>query len=172
MTRCLRVLVALAFGAVACSKPSIPQAKIQVPAGQDCSAVISPAKLETSHITPPALGRYNSDPPTSGIHYGEWAKAGIYTEPIADETSVHNLEHGHVVVQYRDLSDVELGDVTAAVLSDKKMMLLAPRPTMKWKLALTSWGKIQACTTIPSDVGGLIRAFVAANRDHAPESVP
>lgn len=43
---------------------------------------------------------YNSNPPTSGWHYQQPAKAGFYDKPMADETLLHNLEHGHVVISY------------------------------------------------------------------------
>ncbi len=143
-----------------------------VPTPTACGAVLSPPELETSHIAPPELGRYNSNPPTSGIHYGTPSPTGVFDEPISDEAQVHNLEHGHVVMQHRDLTPSELQAVTRALQADPVMMLMAPRPSMPWKLALTSWGKIQVCMQIPADVEQVIRSFVKANRDKAPESIP
>src|SRR6266498_609940 len=48
-------------------------------------------------------GEYNSNPPTSGLHYPEEAEAGfhdtnIYTYPAG--YLVHNLEHGYVIFWY------------------------------------------------------------------------
>jgi len=51
---------------------------------------------------------YSSNPPTSGWHYASPARAGFYEEPIADETLIHNLEHGHVVISYDCTKDVRL----------------------------------------------------------------
>src|SRR3989338_1402278 len=39
---------------------------------------------------------YNTNPPTSGPHWGAPARNGIYDSPLADEQAIHNLEHGHV----------------------------------------------------------------------------
>ncbi|NOH04996.1 MAG: DUF3105 domain-containing protein [Chloroflexi bacterium] len=56
-------------------------------------------------ISPPTLapGQYNSDPPTSGLHYATEARAGFYEENIYTYPAaylVHNLEHGYVIIWY------------------------------------------------------------------------
>lgn len=43
---------------------------------------------------------YNSNPPTSGKHYEDWVKSGVYSEPKDDRNLVHSLEHGYVVMSY------------------------------------------------------------------------
>ncbi|MDZ4284196.1 MAG: DUF3105 domain-containing protein, partial [Patescibacteria group bacterium] len=43
---------------------------------------------------------YTSNPPTSGPHYPDAIKAGVYDEPVAEEYLVHNMEHGHVILWY------------------------------------------------------------------------
>ena len=45
---------------------------------------------------------YKTDPPTSGSHYVVPAVWGIYDRPINQLQSVHNLEHGGVIIQYGD----------------------------------------------------------------------
>ena len=49
---------------------------------------------------------YNSNPPTSGSHYVDWVRAGVYTELKDDRNLVHSLEHGYVVMSYRCTSSV------------------------------------------------------------------
>jgi len=61
-------------------------------------------------IKQPDLGRghvpigtkvdYNSNPPTSGKHYEEWVKSGIYDAPKDDRNLVHSLEHGYIIISY------------------------------------------------------------------------
>lgn len=43
---------------------------------------------------------YNSNPPTSGWHYGQPASWGAHDHELADEQLVHNLEHGGVWIAY------------------------------------------------------------------------
>lgn len=44
--------------------------------------------------------KYNSNPPTSGPHYEEWMKPGIYNQVFDDRGVVHSLEHGYVIISY------------------------------------------------------------------------
>lgn len=44
--------------------------------------------------------KYNSDPPTSGQHYGTTASRGVHREEIDDRFLIHNLEHGEVWISY------------------------------------------------------------------------
>jgi hypothetical protein len=86
---------------------------------------------------------YNSDPPTSGPHVGYIAPWGIHTRPIPLELQVHNLEDGGVMVQYNcECPDVvqKLADI---VRRYDKFVILAPYPTMKSRIALTAWTRIE-----------------------------
>lgn len=176
-----RVLILLS-AAIACTAatPSgvttlAPNAfPVQVPSGRACSDVLDPpGGDDTAHVeTLAEIDNVTTDPPTSGKHFGEWAEARIYSDPVHDGNQIHNLEHGHVVIQYRDIPDEQIGAIKAVVEADPRMVLMAPRPTMPWVLALTSWGKIQVCKVSPPDAGGMVRAFVTGNRDNAPESIP
>lgn len=44
--------------------------------------------------------KYNSNPPTSGDHFANWTKKGVYDLPRADGNLVHSLEHGYVIIWY------------------------------------------------------------------------
>lgn len=50
---------------------------------------------------------YTQNPPTSGDHYEIAADWGLYDTEQPDVQTVHNLEHGHIVMQYKGLSDAE-----------------------------------------------------------------
>ena len=87
---------------------------------------------------------YNSNPPTSGPHMGNLANWGVHYQPIPDELQVHNLEDKGVVIQYScspECPDLA-GKLEAIVKRYKDFVVLAPRPGMDKRIALTAWGKI------------------------------
>ena len=43
---------------------------------------------------------YSSNPPTSGKHYEDWIRAGVYDGSKDDRNLVHSLEHGYVIMSY------------------------------------------------------------------------
>lgn len=43
---------------------------------------------------------FKTDPPTSGTHYADWTRPGVYETPQQDGLLVHSLEHGYIVVSY------------------------------------------------------------------------
>ena len=89
---------------------------------------------------------YNSNPPTSGWHtggnIGPW---GVTTQPLADEITIHNLEHGGVIIHYRqDLDQAtvdQLTTLTRQLQQQSPCVLLIPRPTDKLDkpIAVTAW---------------------------------
>lgn len=52
------------------------------------------------HVTVGTEVEYKTNPPTSGKHYPDWIRAGIYQDPQDDRYLVHSLEHGYVVLSY------------------------------------------------------------------------
>jgi hypothetical protein len=108
---------------------------------------------------------YNSDPPTSGPHLPYTAPWGVHTRPILLELQVHNLEDRGVVVQY----NCECPDLVARLrgIVDKydRHVILAPYPTMKNRIALTAWTRIE---TLDDFDAKRITRFIEAYRgiDH------
>ncbi|MBI2021286.1 DUF3105 domain-containing protein [Candidatus Daviesbacteria bacterium] len=43
---------------------------------------------------------YKTNPPTSGPHFENWLRAGIYEVAPDDRYVVHSLEHGYVMISY------------------------------------------------------------------------
>lgn len=114
---------------------------------------------------------YNSNPPTSGPHIGDGvAGGGIKSEPVADELVVHSLEHGAVVLWYKDdlkQEDVDRLKKVFNEASGKKIMM--PRQNMDTPIALTSWNyilKLEAVDEVK------IKEFIETNNDRAPEKAP
>ena len=108
---------------------------------------------------------YNSDPPTSGPHLPYIAPWGVHTRPVPLELQVHNLEDGGVVIQYNcecpDLV-VKLAEIAKKY---ERNVVLAPYPTMKSKIALTAWTRID---TLEDFDAKRITRFIEAYRgiDH------
>jgi hypothetical protein len=53
-----------------------------------------------NHVPIGTAVEYNSNPPTSGPHYAQWEKPGIYSKVLQDGNLVHSLEHGYIVISY------------------------------------------------------------------------
>ena len=79
-----------------------------------------------------------------GRHVGNLANWGVHFSPIPDELQVHNLEDKGVVIQYhcpKECSDL-VEKLTAIVKRYSEYVVLAPRPNIDKRIALTAWGKI------------------------------
>src|SRR5213078_2422214 len=87
---------------------------------------------------------YNSDPPTSGPHLPYIAPWGVHTRPIPEPLQVHNLEDGGVLVQYNCDCPELVEKLRAIVRRYDRHVILAPYPTMKSRIALTAWTRIDA----------------------------
>src|SRR5437879_5327961 len=73
--------------------------------GAGCGSLQSFPNQGQQHVPQGTIIQYNSNPPTSGSHYQVVAgvvpaPTGVHTAPIQNEIQVHNLEHGHIGIQY------------------------------------------------------------------------
>lgn len=113
---------------------------------------------------------YNSNPPAAGPHYDETAHAGIYDKTPEDGYLVHSLEHGAVILWYKqDLpkSDIERLKSIFNKISGKTIM--TPRKNLDVPVALSSWGKVLKLKDIDKNQ---IEVFFQANMNRAPENAP
>ena len=132
-----------------------------------------PANAHIAEVTSPH-GPYNSNPPTSGWHYGGGtAPWGVQTQPVADELSVHNLEHGGIVIHYRQGLDQatvdQLTTLARELQQQSPCIVLVPRPADKMTespIAVTAWTWL---LRLDSFDAGTIRAFFRAHVDQGPE---
>ncbi len=90
---------------------------------------------------------WNTDPPTSGPHFGFddagnlgtviW---GAYEEPLQLARVVHNLEHGGLYIFYGDdVSDAVVAELRAFYDDHERGTLLAPYPKLGDQIALGAW---------------------------------
>lgn len=122
--------------------------------------------------------KYNSDPPTSGMHLERFAPSLISTTPLPKYMQVHLLEHGNVLLQYNcacpdiagALAQIASGynnrqlpagrtaftpDDIQAIEERGSGVLVAPYPGMQHKIALTAWTRLQPFESI--DQSAMIR---------------
>lgn len=114
---------------------------------------------------------YNSNPPTSGPHYGDGvAGPGIKTEPVTDELVLHSMEHGAAVVWYKDdLAESDVDRIRNAFQSASGKKIMLPRENLDVPVALTSWGYLLKLDSIDE---AKIQEFIETNNDRAPEKAP
>ena len=136
-----------------------------------------PEMVSSPHITLDSdPGEYNSDPPTSGLHYASEAEAGFYDENIYTYPAgylVHNLEHGYVIFWYNCdiVSEAECADLKTQIrtvmdeLGGTKLIAY-PWPSLEVPVAVTSWTRLQKFVAFDPEQA---KAFYHANFNRAPE---
>lgn len=83
---------------------------------------------------------WNSNPPTSGPHYGQWAVWNFYDSPVPLTMSTHNLEHGGIVIHYGpQVPDGEIQKLRELYNDDPNAMLVAPLPSAGDKVIASAW---------------------------------
>ncbi|MEX2029221.1 MAG: DUF3105 domain-containing protein [Candidatus Paceibacterota bacterium] len=113
---------------------------------------------------------YNSNPPTSGAHWAGVAGPGIKDGPVADELVLHSMEHGAVVVWYREgLEESEFDKIKEAFSASSGKKIMLARKDLDVPVALTSWGYLMKLETIDE---AIIKEFIETNNDRAPEKAP
>ena len=163
----LVVILVLGYGVYLLSKNTAPQ-------GEDFSLAI-PVLEDRNHIAigaEPAVA-YNSNPPTSGQHYGTPARPGFREGTIADGNLIHSLEHGLIWVSYHPRIGKEsekLRDIagpTTVVIS---------REANDADIAIAAWGRLDKFNLEDGaiDEDDLLRIgdFVKRYSNKGPERIP
>jgi hypothetical protein len=126
--------------------------------------------------------KWNTDPPTSGPHYGETLIYGAYTDPPQIGRVLHNLEHGAVYILYGDkVPESTIAQLQGFYDQHQNGTILAPYPRLGEKIALGAWyaaglpeassdrgsGILAECTAFDEDA---FAAFFDAFQFKGPES--
>ena len=120
-----------------------------------------------------ALGesvRYQSDPPTSGIHDPRWIDPGVHRRVQSRERLVHSLEHGMIVIYYdRPTADAlaTLADWAGLYGAPWSGIVLAPKPGLDTAIILAAWRKTLSLDPFEPDAAA---AFIDAYRGRGPEN--
>ncbi len=176
-----RLLTVLAWGAVGVGILALAGWLIRQNTQPEVGEIIPVPANYVTHIepgTPP--GPYPTDPPAGGVHYGTELDAGFYEETdvavlsqYPEGSLVHNLEHGYVIFWYNCAAPSQ-ADCDALKTSIREVMdefdglkLIAfPWKSLDVPLVMTSWGRL---LRFESFERAQARAFIQANRNHAPE---
>lgn len=146
--------------------------------------------LGRGHVPIGTEVKYNSNPPTSGPHYAEWTRAGVYSEPKDDRNLVHSLEHGYVIMHFgcnskQSTTSGEIATSPSAPRNDtqqdcdnrksqlegvynkgKRKLIVVPRPNLDTNFALTAWAYLDKFDIFDQ---ARIEKFIDAHRDNGPE---
>jgi len=151
-----------------------------------CTLEIKPG-LKGEHIL--QIGetskKWNTDPPTSGPHNELPAVWGSYEEPVPLAQTVHNLEHGGIVIHYgKDVPAAEVDKIRTFYNDDPNGLVVAPLPTLGDKIALSAWTTPEAVTGSAANTGqgflaectqfdeDAFSTFVSEHRFKGPERFP
>lgn len=128
--------------------------------------------------------RWNTDPPTSGPHFGETLIFGAYAEPIQLARALHNLEHGGAWIAYgRSVPAAEVEKLRSFYDDHTAGTILAPYPKLGNKITMGAWlvpglesaksdrgsGVLGTCTAFDGDA---FSAFFDAFQFKGPERIP
>jgi hypothetical protein len=127
-----------------------------------CTALQTVPDQGRSHISPPATFNYNSNPPTSGNHYSlagtAPAPTGVYQSEIPGEVQVHNLEHGHIGIQYSvtGFSPDIRNQLESFTRNHDTWIFMAPRQLDPGiQLAFTRWDNKVTCSS-PTNASAVV----------------
>jgi hypothetical protein len=177
-----RELIAAAGDPVAPAEPLTEQAV----EGSACNAVERSFPLEIEeHLPPCSPVEHQTNPPSSGMHYGLFPAFGSFEQPIPRGFAVHGLEHGGVTIGYscaaradevaraKDLvSALEVSPLCCSTdgcpSSATNQLLLTPDPGLGSAWAAASWGFTLTADCFEPEV---FEAFAEAHRNQAPERI-
>ncbi|MEX2145128.1 MAG: DUF3105 domain-containing protein [Candidatus Spechtbacterales bacterium] len=111
---------------------------------------------------------YNSNPPTSGWHYGSPAEWGVYDRELPDEQLIHNLEHGGIWISYKDIDEDTKAKLAAIGKKYPGSVIITPRSANDSKIALASWGRLQNLENFDETA---IIDFIKTNKNRSPEPI-
>jgi len=157
------VVGGIVYGLYALAQSAAPQ-------GEDFSRAVS--LLEASHIPVGSpLPEYNSNPPSSGPHYGQTARSGFRTSAIPDENVVHNLEHGDIWIAFHPRVSEEVKNELKKFAAAK--VIITPREANDTDIALVAWGRVDTFNieggVVPNQ---RIKDFITRYVNKGPERIP
>ena len=153
-----------------------------------CTLQVVPAVAgdhTATSLTATSNPKWNTNPPTSGPHNDAPAVWGFYDEPVPLPQTVHNLEHGGIVIHYGpDVPAAEIEKIRGFYTEDPNGIVVAPLQRLGDKISLAGWTAPDAAAGGNVDDGegflakcsrfdeGAFSAFVDEHRYKGPERFP
>lgn len=155
-------------------------------ASAGCTLEVKPAlKGEHDLQITATSDKWNTDPPTSGSHNDQPAVYGFYEDPVALAQTVHNLEHGGIVIHYGPkVPDAEMQELRDFYNDDPNGLVVAPLTKLGSKIALSAWTTEEAISDQTGDNGkgflaicpsfdvDVVSSFLDEHRFQGPERFP
>ena len=146
--------------------------------GTEIGAFYPPVGAEHIGSADPPPTPYNSNPPSSGAHFGSQANWGVYDYEVNDQIFIHNLEHGGIWFAYRPSVPVAAVEELQAIVAEigGSKIVMAPRSANDADIAIVSWSRVlkfnlEGEHLAPNQREG-IRAFYESYKNRGPEFVP
>ena len=160
--------------------PPAPEGVATSEAG--CDEIEDHEEEGNSHVAPGTDVEYKTSPPTSGDHMETPADPGFYPDTVEEESLVHNLEHGQIVIWYDPAASQDIKDNLQELANTANDVdaLPAAQPTgpilaapydevpQGKSLVLTAWTHSQACSSYSLDA---INEFREKYQGRGPEQV-
>ena len=142
------------------------------PEGKDFSKSI-PVLSDDSHVNSISSVEYNSNPPTSGPHYGTPARPGFRGTTIDDGNLIHSMEHGLVWISYHPSIGAEAEKLRNIA---GPFTVITQREANDADIAIASWGRLDTFdledNIIDTDDLQRIDDFVKRYANKGPEKIP
>jgi hypothetical protein len=122
---------------------------------------------------------YATNPPTSGPHYPIWAAFKSYSSPVPRGFTVHDLEHGAIVISHNCTTPCDTELAALAQFLDQRpadplctpplrlRVVITPDPELDTRFAAAAWGALMKsdCLDLP-----LLGFFMDQHYAKAPEN--
>ena len=164
------ILVVGVFGFTQLTKKSPEQIEFE----QQVETVSLEGKVEEfeiegrDHVPASTTVEYQTNPPTSGSHFGQAEEWGIYSKEIDDKAGVHNLEHGGIWISYKDISEEDISVLEETGKQNSQSTVVSPRSGNDDKVVVASWGKLMRLDSVDK---ALIQKYIDTYKNQSPEKL-
>lgn len=133
-----------------------------------------------SHFEDDTKGTYETNPPTSGDHFGSPTETasgpiadGAYRTTPVESRLVHSMEHGRIEIRYSpDLPEDQQLALKGKFDDDPDGMLLFPDDDLPYAVAVSAWRNYVGCEEYDPLFLDVIENFRDTYRGNGPEPVP